>query len=210
MLSIAVAKGRLFSSFLTILREANVLKCDSLDVDSRKLVIECPEGIRFVLAKPADVPTFVEYGAADLGVVGKDTLIEANKDVAELVDLNYGRCKMVVAVPMSLGINDIRELDFNSRVASKYPRIATEFFNRHGIQVEVIPLNGSIELGPLVGLSDAIVDITETGRTLIENGLQPITTIMESTSRLIANRVSYKIKTEQINSLVQKIEEAIK
>ena len=151
--------------------------------------------MRFILAKPADVPTYVEYGAADLGVVGKDTLMEADKNVAELVDLGYGRYQLVVAIPKALGITNVTDLDFNSRVASKYPRITLEFFTKKGIQVEIIPLNGSIELGSIIGLSEAIVDITETGRTLVENGLVVIDTIMESTSRLIANQVSLKNQT---------------
>lgn len=208
MLRIAVAKGRLFSSFLEILNRAGY-PCE-IDQNTRKLVIECPAlDIRFILAKPSDVPTYVEYGAADLGVVGKDTLAEANKDVAELVDLKYGRCEMVVAVPEASGITHITQLDFNSRVATKYPGIALRYFQQHGIQVEMIPLNGSIELGPIVGLSEAIVDITETGTTLVENGLIPITKIMESTCRLIANRVSHKIKTREINSLATAIEEVV-
>ncbi len=206
MLSIAVSKGRLLDSFAEILEKAQY-PCDVLQEETRKLVVESSQaGLRFILAKPADVPTYVEYGAADLGVVGKDTLAEADKNVAELLDLDYGRCTMIVAVPQSLGITDVSELDFNSRVASKYPGIATEFFNRKGIQVEVIPLHGSIELGPLIGLSEAIVDITETGRTLVENGLVVIDSIMESTSRLVANRVSLKVKRQEITNLVNAIE----
>ncbi len=206
MLSIAVSKGRLLDSFIEIL-EKSQYPCAVLQEETRKLVVESPQaGLRFILAKPADVPTYVEYGAADLGVVGKDTLAESQKNVAELVDLKYGRCTMIVAVPEALGIKDVAQLDFNSRVASKYPHIATEFFHNRGIQVEVIPLHGSIELGPLIGLSEAIVDITETGRTLVENGLMIIDEIMESTSRLVANRVSLKVKRTEINRLVQAIE----
>lgn len=209
MLSIAVSKGRLLDSFVEILEKANY-PCETLKMETRKLVIESKDsGLRFILAKPADVPTYVEYGAADLGVVGKDTLVEADKNVAELVDLGYGRCQLIVAVPKELEITSVRDLDFNSRVASKYPRIATEFFNKQGIQVEVIPLNGSIELGPIIGLSEAIIDITETGRTLVENGLVVIDTIMESTSRLIANQVSLKTKRKQVFDLVQAIEGVI-
>lgn len=204
-----MSKGRLLDSFVEILEKANY-PCETLKMETRKLVIESKDsGLRFILAKPADVPTYVEYGAADLGVVGKDTLVEADKNVAELVDLGYGRCQLIVAVPKELEITSVRDLDFNSRVASKYPRIATEFFNKQGIQVEVIPLNGSIELGPIIGLSEAIIDITETGRTLVENGLVVIDTIMESTSRLIANQVSLKTKRKQVFDLVQAIEGVI-
>src|SRR5690554_3975669 len=196
MLSIAVAKGRLLDSFLELLSKAGY-DCDALLQETRKLVIDVPAaGLQFILAKPADVPTYVEYGAADLGVVGKDTLTESDKDVAELLDLKYGYWKLVVAVPESCNITSVRELDFKSRVASKYPNTANQYFNSHGIQVEIIPLNGSIELGPIVGLSEAVVDITETGRTLVENGLVVLDTIMESTARLIANRISLKTKRE--------------
>ena len=209
VLSIAVSKGRLLDSFIEILEKAKY-PCDNLKKETRKLVIESKEaGLRFILAKPADVPTYVEYGAADLGVVGKDTLMEADKNVAELVDLGYGRCQLVVAIPKALGITNVTDLDFNSRVASKYPRITLEFFNKKGIQVEIIPLNGSIELGPIIGLSEAIVDITETARTLVENGLVVIDTIMESTSRLIANQVSLKTKRQEVFDLVKAIEGVI-
>ena len=209
MLSIAVAKGRLLDSFLKLLSQANY-NCEELARETRKLVIDVPQAnLQFILAIPADVPTYVEYGAADLGVVGKDTLVESDKEVAELLDLNYGYCKLVVAVPSELNISSVQELDFNSRVASKYPHTAEQFFTSHGIQVEIIPLHGSIELGPIVGLSEAIVDITETGRTLVENGLVVLDTIMESTARLIANRVSLKTKREEIAELVNALEGVI-
>jgi len=206
MIRIAVAKGRLLDGFLDLLIRAGYPLTKNLQ-DTRKLIIDVPSaGIRFILAKPADVPTYVEYGAADLGVVGKDTLMEANKDTAELLDLKYGHCRLIVAVPQVLGINSVQELDFNSRVAKKYPQLATNYFHNQGIQVEIIALHGSIELGPIVGLSEAIVDITETGRTLAENGLVIIDQIMESTARLIANRVSIKTKREMINQLVESLE----
>ncbi len=206
MLSIAVSKGRLSDAFADILECAGY-PCHVLKESTRKLVIESPEaGLRFILAKPTDVPTYVEYGAADLGVVGKDTLVEANKRVAELVDLRYGRCVMVVAVPKAAGIQNVTDLDFNSRVATKYPHIARTYFQDHGIQAEVIPLHGSIELGPIIGLADAIVDITETGRTLVENGLESIAEVMDSSCRLIANRVSYKMKYTEMQRLVEAVE----
>ncbi|HHX01668.1 MAG TPA: ATP phosphoribosyltransferase [Firmicutes bacterium] len=206
MLRIAVAKGRLLDSFFELLGKAGY-DCDSAAQASRKLVIDVEAAdLRFILAKPADVPTYVEYGAADLGVVGKDILVESDKHVAELLDLKYGLCRLVVAVTKDSGITKVQELDFNSRVTSKYPRIAEEFFNSLGIQVEIIALNGSIELGPMVGLSEAIVDITETGRTLAENGLVVIETIMESTARLVANRISLKTQREAIAALAGALE----
>lgn len=209
MLRVAVAKGRLLDSFLELLEQANY-DCDELKQSTRKLVIDCPRSnLQFILAKPADVPTFVEYGAADLGVVGKDTLAEIDKNVAELLDLEYGKCQLIVAVPEGSGIASVQELDFNSRVASKYPQVATKFFDAQGIQVEVIPLHGSIELGPIIGLSEAVVDITETGRTLVDNGLMIIDQIMESSARLVANRVSLKAKQAEIRQLVNSIEGVI-
>ncbi|HPT92851.1 MAG: ATP phosphoribosyltransferase [Limnochordia bacterium] len=209
MLRIAVAKGRLLDSFLGLLEQAG-FECGAVAQASRKLVIDVDRAnLRFILAKPADVPTYVEYGAADLGVVGKDILVESDKNVAELVDLKYGLCRLVVAVPKASGISKVQELDFNSRVASKYPRTAEEFFNSRGIQVEIIPLAGSIELGPMVGLSEAIVDITETGRTLAENGLVVIETIMQSTARLVANRISLKTQREAIAALAGALERVI-
>lgn len=209
-LTIAAPKGRLLAPVAELLSRAGV-DCSGLEDSSRKLIISVPESNwRFLLAKPADVPTYVEYGAADLGVVGKDILWESGKDVAELLDLGLGRCRLVVAVPQASGIKHVRDLDFNSRVATKFPSIATEYFNQQGIQAEVIKLNGSVELGPIVGLAEAIVDITETGTTLRENGLLPIATIGEVSARLIANRVSYKIKYPVIHRLVRDLKEALR
>ena len=126
--------------------------------------------------------------------------------MAELVDLGLGRCRLVVAVPEASGIRDVQELDFNSRVATIFPNITTDYFNRQGIQAEVVELNGSVELGPIVGLADAIVDITETGTTLLENGLIPIADVAQVSTRLIANQVSYKVKHGTIHSLVRKLQ----
>lgn len=205
-LTIAVAKGRLgeraaelfasIGSDVTGLREA-------LAGNSRSLVVHDPNlHLRFILAKAMDVPTFVEYGAADLGIVGKDVLLEADRSLAELADLGYARCAFVLAVPAASGIRSVRQLDYNCRVASKYPNVTSRFLDTYGIQADVIPLNGSVELGPLVGLADAIVDITETGRTLKENGLEIIANVAESTARLVANRISYKVEYERIRHLV--------
>ncbi|MGI6566350.1 MAG: ATP phosphoribosyltransferase [Limnochordia bacterium] len=208
-LTIAVPKGRLQKAVINLLEKAGV-DCSELRDPSRRLIIPVPgTEWRFLLAKPADVPTYVEYGAADLGVVGKDILLESRKDVAELLDLGFGSCRLIVAVLESSGIEDIRDLDFNSRVATKFPKITTDFFTRQGIQAEVVHLNGSVELGPIVGLADAIVDITETGTTLVENGLVPIADIARVTSRLIANRVSYKVKNHTIAGLVRRLREVL-
>lgn len=204
-LTIAVPKGRLQSAVIGLLEEIGV-DCSELLAPSRRLIVPVPgTEWRFLLSKPTDVPTYVEYGAADLGVVGKDTLLESGKDVAELVDLGFGRCRLIVAVPQASGIRDVQELDFNSRVATIFPHITTEYFSRQGIQAEVVELNGSVELGPIVGLADAIVDITETGTTLLENGLVPIADVAQISTRLIANQVSYKVKHGAIHSLVKRL-----
>ena len=202
-LTIAVPKGRLQSAVINLCEKVG-MDCSELKDPSRRLIVPVPgTQWRFLLAKPADVPTYVEYGAADLGVVGKDILLESHRDVAELFDLGFGKCRLIVAVPESSGIQDVQELDFNSRVATKFPRITTEFFNRQGIQAEVVELNGSVELGPIVGLADAIVDITETGTTLEENGLVPIADVALVSTRLIANQISYKVKYDTIHGLVE-------
>lgn len=173
---------------------------------SRKLTLaDDGLGLTFFLAKAMDVPTYVEYGAADIGISGKDVLLEQGKPVVELLDLAMSRCELVVAVPESSGIERVSDLRFNSRVASKYPKVAEAYFRRRGIQVEVIPLNGSVELAPLVGLADAIVDVTETGRTLRENGLAIIGSVAESTLRLVANPVSYKVHFEAIHRLIERM-----
>jgi len=208
-LTIALPKGRLQKPVVDLLEQIGI-DCSELREPSRKLIIPVPgTEWRFLLAKPADVPTYVEYGAADLGVVGKDILLESHKDVAELLDLGFGFCRLIVAVPETSGIKDVQDLDFNSRVATKFPRITTEFFSSQGIQAEVVHLNGSVELGPIVGLADAIVDITETGTTLVENGLIPIAEIAQITSRLIANRVSCKVKYQTIQGLVRRLREVL-
>jgi len=172
------------------------------DVSRRLTLVDEDLGITFFLAKSMDVPTYVEYGAADIGISGKDVLLEHDKYVVELLDLGLSRCQLVVAVPENSSVRTVADLHFNSRVATKYPRVAEEFFNRKGIQVELIPMNGSVELAPLVGLADAIVDITETGTTLRENGLRVVGTVAESSLRLIANPVSYKVAFDEINRLV--------
>lgn len=200
MLTIALPKGRMLRSLVALFKRAGV-DASQIDAADRRLLLNGDQA-RFLICRAADVPTFVEYGAADVGVAGKDVLWETGHEVAELLDLQLGRCEMVVAVPRSSGIERINQLGFNSRVATKYPRVAARYFLEHGIQVDVIALHGNIELAPLVGLADAVVDLTETGRTLRENGLTPIASIGVSTARLIANRVRYKLQYERIEALV--------
>lgn len=207
MLTVALPKGRMLNSLTTLFQRAGV-DVGPIEAGDRRLLLS-GERARILICRAADVPTFVEYGAADVGVAGKDVLWETGHDVAELLDLQLGRCEMIVAVPGSSGIAHVTQLGFNSRVATKYPRVAARYFREQGIQVDVIPLHGNIELAPLVGLADAVVDLTETGRTLRENDLTPIASIGVSTARLIANRVRYKLNYERIEALVSALRDAM-
>lgn len=194
-IKVAMPKGRIYKKASALFREAGIPVRPDVD-ESRKLVIELPEiGMEFILAKPVDVPTYVEYGVADIGIVGKDVLLEESRDVYELLDLGIARCRMsVIALPdWTPGIHQ--------RVATKYPNLASQYFREQGQQVEVIKLNGSIELAPLIGLADRIVDLVETGQTLRENGLVERETMLEITSRLVANRVSYRMKNAEIQAV---------
>lgn len=179
------------------------------DVSRKLTLVDEDLDITFFLAKSMDVPTYVEYGAADIGISGKDVLLEHDKNVVELLDLGLSKCELVVAVPNESDVRTVTDLHFNSRVATKYPRVAEAFFNRKGIQVELISMNGSIELAPLVGLADAIVDVTETGTTLRENGLRIVGSVATSSMRLIANPVSYKVAFGPIRDLVEKMKRLI-
>ncbi|OZB89981.1 ATP phosphoribosyltransferase [Paenibacillus sp. XY044] len=202
-LKVAMPKGRIYKKASALFREAGLPIPEEVD-ESRKLVIPLPElDMEFILAKPVDVPTFVEYGAADIGIVGKDVLMEENRDVYELLDLGIARCRMSV-----IGLPDWKP-GIQQRVATKYPNVASQYFREQGQQVEVIKLNGSIELAPLIGLSDRIVDMVETGQTLRENGLVEMNSIFEITSRLVANRVSYRMKNGQIQSLCDRLQKVI-
>ncbi|WP_158736736.1 ATP phosphoribosyltransferase [Alteribacillus sp. YIM 98480] len=199
-LTVAMPKGRIFEEAAELLREADFPLPPEFD-DSRKLIVDAPEAdLRFILAKPMDVPTYVEHGVADLGVAGKDTMIEEERDVYEVLDLNISECYLAVA-----GLPGYEKTDINPKVASKYPNLATQYFKEQGEQVEIIKLNGSIELAPLVGLADRIVDIVSTGRTLRENGLVELETIVPITSRLIVNPVSYRVKDARIDDLVERL-----
>ena len=201
-LTIALPKGKLFGLSADLLAKIGYT-AEGLSDKSRKLILANEaKKIRFIVSKTADVPTYVEYGAADIGVIGRDVLLESGKNVYELLDLGFGRCHLMMAVPRTE--KRAKLTDYNhTRVATKFPHIAENFFNSHGMQMEYIKLNGSIELGPIVGLSESIVDIVETGTTLKENDLEEIAVIQEATARLIANRVSFKLKFDRINTMVQ-------
>ena len=207
-LTIALPKGKLFGLSTDLLAKVD-RQTDGLHEKSRKLIITNERArLKFIITKTADVPTYVEYGAADLGVVGKDVIDEAGKDVYELLDLGFGRCHLMMAVPKDKKRSRLEDYA-HTRVATKFPRLAERFFVAHGMQMEYIKLNGSIELAPIIGMSESIVDIVETGTTLRENNLEEITSIMDATARLIANRVSYKLKFRQINSLVDDLSKVL-
>ena len=197
-------KGRIFEEAADLLRKAGYQLPPEFD-DSRKLIIDVEEeNFRFILAKPMDVATYVEHGVADLGIAGKDVLLEEERDVYELLDLKISGCYLAVAGLPGTKMNDVAP-----KIATKYPNVAAAFFREQGEQVEIIKLNGSIELAPIIGLSDRIVDIVSTGRTLKENGLIEYETITPITSRLIVNPVSYRIKDERISGIVAALSEVI-
>lgn len=207
-LTIALPKGKLFSKAADLLAGIGY-KADGLSEDSRKLVIANDETkIKFIITKTMDLPTYVEYGAADIGIIGKDVLLEESKDVYELLDLKFGLCRLMMAVPEKLRQEKFSDY-MQMRVATKYPNVAKRFFRGMGVQMDIIKLNGSIELAPMVGLAEMIVDIVETGRTLRENKLVEVATINTSTARFIANRVSFKMKFERITDMVEKLKNSI-
>ena len=224
MLVIALCKGRLLEPSLDMLARARI--CFSEDVaSSRKLIFNSDDQrFRVVLVKPADVPTYVEYGAADIGIAGRDVLLESRADVLQPLDLKFGYCKIAVAGKFGDGdrslISEVQEISDLSpspnfhhpaiRVATKYPRIAMDYYNSRGIPVEIIPLSGSIELAPLIGLADRIVDLVETGRTLKDNGLEIVEIIAESSARLLINRAGYQTKRDEVLHLIQALEEVIR
>lgn len=201
MLNIALPKGRLGEQVYEAFERAG-FPCPQIRENSRKLIFENPEAdVRYFWAKPSDVTAYVERGAADIGVAGKDILLEYEPEVYELLDLGLGRCRMAVAAPRDFR-DDAR---YTLRVATKFSRIAKHYYHSIGREIEIIHLNGSIELAPIVGLSDVIVDIVETGTTLRENNLEVVETIVPISARLIANRSSFKFKTGQIETLLREL-----
>ncbi len=205
MINIALPKGRLGDQVYKLFSEIGY-DCKSIYEDNRKLVFENKENeVRYLLIKPSDVSVYVEYGAADIGVVGKDVLLETGSDVYELLDLNMGKCKVCVAAPNGYTEDEDNVL----RVATKYPHIAKSYYDSKNKEIEIVRLNGSIELAPILGLSDVIVDIVETGTTLQENNLSVREEIIPISTRFIANKSSYKFKTKEINEMLNKLAEAI-
>ena len=207
-LTIALPKGKLFS-LSTDLFEKIGISAEHMSEKSRKLVISNHDlKVQFIITKTSDVPTYVEYGAADIGIIGKDVLLESGQDVYELLDLGFGACRLMMAVPREEKRPHLMDYA-HTRVATKYPHIAEQFFARQGMQMEYIKLNGSIELGPIVGLSESIVDIAETGTTLVENDLEEIAHIMDVSARLIVNRVSFKLKFDHIYKIVNDLKKVL-
>ena len=205
MVNVALPKGRLGEKVYRMFRAAGY-ECPSIEENNRKLIFENPEkGVRYFWVKPSDVAIYVERGAADIGVAGKDILLEYRPDVYELLDLNMGKCRMAVAAKK--GFRD--PIGSTLRVATKFPNIAAAYYNEKCRDIDIIKLNGSIEIAPILGLSDVIVDIVETGTTLKENDLEPYETIVPISARLIANKAGYKFKNEEIQAIRKGLEEQI-
>ena len=208
MITIALSKGRLAEKALDLL-EAAGYDVSAGREESRKLILEDEKtGLRFIMAKPSDVPTYVEYGAADIGVVGKDTLLEEGRNLYEVIDLGFGACRMCVCGPVSLK-GKLDQIP-NKRVSSKYPNITRAYFEGTKKEsVEIIKLNGSVELAPLIGLSEVIVDIVESGRTLKENGLDVLEVVADISARVVVNRVSMKMKEAEILPMIDALRKQV-
>lgn len=208
-ITIALPKGKLLEPSIKVF-DALGLMTEEVKDAGRKLIFESKKNsLTFMVVRPSDVPTYVEYGAADIGIVGKDMLLEQEKDLYELLDLKFGYCRVVVAGPKDF-VEPYRSGKLvKIRVATKYPRITERFFGNKGVHAEIIKLYGSMELAPLAGLSHIIVDLISTGRTLKENNLEEIETITDSTARLIANRASLKLKYNRITGIVNSLGKVI-
>lgn len=208
-ITIALAKGRLAKQTLALLEQTGIT-CDEMkDKETRKLIFVNEElGLKFFLSKTSDVPTYVEYGAADIGVVGSDTILEEGRKILEVLDLGLGKCRMCVAGPASA--RELLKKNEIIRVASKYPKIAKDYFyNKKHQTVEIVKLNGSVELAPIVGLSEVIVDIVETGSTLKENGLEVLEEICPLSARVVVNEASMKMQRERITKIVKDLKQAL-
>lgn len=204
-INIALPKGRLGEKVYALLEKLGY-GCPAILENSRKLVFEDEKnGVRYFWVKPSDVAIYVETGVADVGVVGKDILLEQNPDVYELIDLGFGKCRMAVAGKKG----DMLPLDRTIKVATKFPNIAKKYFSSKSREIDIIKLNGSIELAPILGMSDVIVDIVETGSTLRENDLEVYEDIVNISARFISNKTSFRFKTEEIELMKSKIEKEL-
>lgn len=208
-LTFALAKGRLAKQTLGLLEQVGITCEEMKDLDTRKLLFVNEDlKVKFFLAKASDVPTYVEYGAADIGVVGKDTILEEGRNLYEVMDLNLGKCRMCVCGPASA--RELLKKNEIIRVATKYPNIAKDYFHTQKNQtVEIVKLNGSVELAPIVGLAEVIVDIVETGTTLRENGLEVLEEICPLSARIVVNQVSLKLEHQRIRTLLNDLNELI-
>jgi ATP phosphoribosyltransferase len=205
-LTIAFAKGRMQDQALRLLVRTGV-KISAAALASRRLVIEDEsERYRFIFVKPVDVPIYVEHGIADCGVVGLDVLLESDADLLQPLDLQIGHCRIAVAALPHAPLRELGAL----RVATKYPRLTSLYFGERGVPVEIIALSGSVELAPVLGLSDCIVDVVETGRTLKENGLAVVEVLAASSGRLVVNRASYQLKAVAVNRLISALREVVR
>lgn len=209
VIAIALPKGRLLTP-VAALFEGMGITCLREFADSRRLICEDTDRqLQFLTLKPTDIPTYVEHGAADMGIVGKDQLLEQHRDVYEPLDLRFGACRLVVAEPAELRKQDDPHSWSHLRLATKYPNLAEAYFTRKGIQADIIKLHGSLELAPLVGLAERIVDLVETGQTLKENGLVEVEEITRSTARLIVNRASLKTKYRRVQELIEQMRKQV-
>lgn len=208
-IAIALPKGRLLPEVIKLFEATGIEGLEGL-MESRRLLCEDVTGAyRFMVLRPADIPTYVEYGATDMGVVGKDILLEQERDVYEPLDLKFGACRLVVAQPKNLQQRWSPGGFSSVRVATKYPKLAERYFSQQGVQVEIIRLSGSIELAPLVGLCERIVDLVDTGRTLQENDLEEVEEIATATARLIVNRAALKTKYQQVRGLIDRLQAVV-
>jgi ATP phosphoribosyltransferase len=204
-LTVALPKGKLLAGAQGLFRKAAL---PFPETDGRRLVVSV-DGLRFLLVKDMDVPTYVEYGVADCGIAGRDVLLEAGSDVYEPLDLGFGRCRLVVARARAAGAAPAREGSSTVRVATKYPRVAAAHFRQRGVSAEVVRLSGSVELAPGLGLADCIVDVVETGRTLEENGLEVVEEVAASSARLVVNPASFHARREEVAALIDKLRGAL-
>ncbi len=206
MINIALPKGRLGEKAYAMLEKAG-FECPSIKEESRKLIFENEEkGVRYFWVKPSDVVIYVERGAADIGIAGKDIILEYSPDIYELADLGMGKCRMAVAAKKDF----VDRRDRTLRVATKFPNIAKEYYSKKSREIDIIKLNGSIELAPILDLSDVIVDIVETGKTLLENNLEPKEDIVNISAILVANKASYKFKNKEITAIQRGVEAILK
>jgi len=203
--TLALAKGRTAKATIKLLEKANIHFPDFHEKSRKLIFYDTTNNIKMLFVKAIDVPTYVTTGAADIGIVGKDNILESNVDVYEMLDLNIGKCQFVIASKTLASLDEVNQLT----VASKYTKVAENYFSKQNISIETIKLNGSVELAPLIGMADVILDIVETGTTLKENGLKPLKVIEDISTRLIVNKASFATKTTQIQTFMQQLQKVL-